>query len=124
MPFGSRRRVQRCRYLGSSSRAHMTLHLDRRDAVDLDVETSRPCWNADEDTGGRVLGKVTGIDRVDLRKPLDRRAVHIALEDILQRRSRRLQAKLHLLQDQLGLPLDRSMDDRAGVGSNGGSPET
>src|SRR6185295_1084405 len=93
-----------------------TPHLDRCDAVDLDVEMSRPCRNAYEDTGGRVLGKVTGIDRVDLRKLLDRRAVHIALEDILQRCSRRLQAKLHLLQDKLGLPLDRSMDDGAGVG--------
>lgn len=89
--------------------------LNGRDAINLDVKLSCPCGNADEDSSRRVLGKVAYVDLVNGRKLLDRRAIHIALQDVLQRRPRCFEAKLHLLKSKLGLALDRSDDYLAGV---------
>jgi hypothetical protein len=41
------------------------------------------------------------------------RAIHVALENILERRSCRFQTKLHLFKKKLGLALDRRVDDLA-----------
>lgn len=71
--------------------------MDHGDAVDFNVKMARPCGNTNEDPGGRVFGKITGVNFVDRRKLLDGRAIHVTLQDIFQRRSRRFQAKLHLL---------------------------
>src|SRR6202012_1933088 len=75
------------------------------DAVNLDVEMSRPGGDIHKNAGGRILGKVAGIDRIDGGEFLNRRAIDMAFENLLQRRARRFQAKLHLLQHQFGLAL-------------------
>src|SRR5215475_5449046 len=87
----------------------------RGNAVDLDIKTSRPCGNADQDAGGRVLGKIAGVDCIDRRYLIDRRAVDIAFQDVVQGRPCCFQAEPHLLQDKLGLALERSVGDLSGV---------
>jgi hypothetical protein len=42
--------------------------------------------------------------------------VHACLEDVVQRRTRRLEAELHLLEHELGLALDRGQGDLSGIG--------
>jgi len=90
--------------------------LSNGDAIHFDIERSRPCGNADKDPSGRVLGEISGVDRVDRCKFLDRRAIHVALEHVLQRRSRRLEAKLHLCQNKFGLALNWGFNYLSGVG--------
>ena len=90
--------------------------LSNGDAIHFDIERSRPCGNADKDSSGRVLGKVPSVDRVDCRKFLDRRAIHVALKNVFQRRSRRLEAKLHLFQNKVGLALNWGFNYLSGVG--------
>src|ERR1700686_1356312 len=90
--------------------------LYRCDAVDFDVEMAGPGRNIHEDSGRRVFGKIPRIDRVHGRELLDRSAIHVTLEDVLKRRSRRHQAELHLLKHKLGLALDRRADHLAGNG--------
>src|SRR5205823_14954467 len=68
------------------------------------------------DSGGRVFGKVSSVDSVDCCKFLNRRAIHIAFEDVLQRRPRRLEAKFHLLQNKFGLALDWRFNHFSGAG--------
>ena len=55
------------------------LHLNGRDAVDFYIERSRPSGNTYKDSSGRVLRKVTDVDRVNRCKLLDRCAVYVAL---------------------------------------------
>src|SRR3569832_710313 len=87
---------------------------DRCDAVDLDVEMTRPGRHVDEDPRRRVLRKVSCIDRIDDREFLDRGAVDVALENVIQRRSGDFETQFHLLEHDLGLALDWSIDDLAG----------
>src|SRR6202012_5394162 len=82
----------------------------------------RPCRNADEDPCRRVLREIPGIDRVDRGKLLDRRAVDIAFQHLLERRARRLEAELHLFEHELGLALERCVDDLTGCRIEGWKP--
>jgi hypothetical protein len=87
------------------------------DAVDLDVEVTGPRRHIHEDASWWILREVPGVDGVDGGEFLDRRAVHVAFEHVLQRRPGRLQAE----------PVWRSI--RASTtspvaGSNGGNPDT
>jgi hypothetical protein len=90
--------------------------VSNRNAIHLDVEPSWQCGNANVNPRGWVPWKVSSIDRVDRCKFLDRRAIHVAFEHVLQRRSRRLQAKLELFQNQFRLALDWGVDHLSGVG--------
>src|SRR3979411_2024388 len=89
--------------------------LDSGNAIDLDVEVSGPRGNVDEDAGWRVLREEAPVDLVHDSELFHRGAIHIALKDLLQRRSRRLEAKPHLLQHEFGLALDRGIHDLARV---------
>src|SRR5262245_41325533 len=62
--------------------------------INLDVEMSRPSWNAYENSGRGIRRKVTGIDGVDGSELLDRSAVNVALQDVFKRRSCGFDAKL------------------------------
>jgi len=94
------------------------------DAFDLDIEWSRPRGNIDEDAGQRVRWEVAGVDLVHRRECIDGSAVHLTLQHMLHRRARSFGAELHLLQDELGLTLDRSLLISPMPESNGGNPET
>ncbi len=82
----------------------------------ISIEMPGPGRHADEDPRWRIFRKVTRVDRVDGSELLDRRAVHIALEHVVQRRPRRLDAKLELLQNELGLAFNGCVHDLAGLG--------
>src|SRR4029079_9012671 len=86
--------------------------LDSCDAIDF--EATGPGRHIDEDPCRRIFRKLTRIDRVDRGELLDRSAINIALQNLVQGRASRLQTKLHLFNDDLGLPLDRRVDDLAG----------
>jgi hypothetical protein len=96
--------------------------LSRSNTVDLDVKRSGPGGNADKYPGGRVRGKITSIDRIDGCEFLNRGAIHVAFEHVLQERARRLEAELHLFQNKLGLAFDRGFDHLSGVGVEGRKP--
>src|ERR1700733_9082187 len=89
----------------------MAMLFDRSDTIDLDVERSGPHRNVDEGTRGWIVRKIPGIHRVHLREHLNTCAVDVALQDVLQRRAGGLKTELHLVQNDLGLALDRSFDN-------------
>jgi hypothetical protein len=66
-----------------------------RDTVDLNVEMPRPGRHADEESSGRVLGKVEGLDRVHRCELLHRSAVHIVFQGPVERVAGRLQTEVH-----------------------------
>lgn len=74
-------------------------------AVDLNIEKSGPCRNIDENAGGWIDWKKRRVDCVYLRKVVDGGAVDVALKDAIEIGTGRFEAKLHLLQDELGLVL-------------------
>src|SRR5579872_2834342 len=119
-----RGRRERCNQLSAVSKdgriARKALH--RRDAVDLDIKCAEPLRNADEDARRRVVRKVPRIDRIDGGKLLGRCAIDVALENAIQRRARRFDAELELLQHQLSLTLDRSLRNFSGCGIEGRKP--
>src|ERR1700733_6899183 len=84
---------------------------DRGDAVALDIEMPRPGRDVHENPRRRVFREIAEGDRVDRGKLLDRRAIDIAFEDVIERRSCCLQAKLQLVENEFGLALYRSVDD-------------
>jgi hypothetical protein len=88
----------------------------QRHTIDLDIERREPFRHADEDARRRIVRKIARIYSIDGREVLGRRAVDAALHHIQQRRPRRLQAIFQLLQDQLGLPLDRAGEEFTGIG--------
>src|ERR1700742_1247559 len=98
---------------------------DGGDAVDFDVEAAVPGGNTDEDPRRPVLREILAVDLVDVGEEIDRRAVDVAFEDIVQRRAGRLEHQLNLLQDRLGLCLDRSrpLDDLAVLVERGAAGE-
>src|SRR3984957_14443741 len=77
------------------------------DAVDLDVEGTRPLRHAEEDPRRRVFREITLVDFVEDFETLGRDAEDVALEHMVEVRAGRLERRLHLLQDELGLPLER-----------------
>ena len=62
------------------------------DAVDLDVEGAGPLGHVDEDPRRRVLGEEADIDLVHRGECLDRGAVHVALEHVVEVGARGLDA--------------------------------
>jgi hypothetical protein len=89
----------------------MASSLNRGDAVGLDVERARPGRDAHEDPGRRVLRKISGVDGIHRRELLDRGAIDVALQDLIEGGTGGLEAQLHLLHNQLRLALDGSLDD-------------
>src|SRR5580698_1168937 len=86
------------------------------DAVDLDVEGPRPLRHAEEDPRRRVFREITLIDFVEGFEALGRDAEHVALEHMVEARAGRLERRLHLLEDKLGLSLERRIcRDLAGL---------
>src|SRR5262245_61710165 len=85
----------------------------RGDAVHLHVERAVPGTDADEAARGRVGGKIARVDRVDRLEMRGVGAIDVALDDAIERRARRRQAEFHLLEHDLGLPLDRHAPDLA-----------
>src|ERR1700679_1910115 len=59
--------------------------LDCCDTINLNVERTRPGGNANEDSCWRMLRKIPRIDCIHGRELFHRRAVHRALEHILER---------------------------------------
>jgi len=72
------------RSLSTMCAALMVDSSNRGDTVDLDVKTAGPCGDVHEDPCRRILGEKAFVDFVD-GVELDRRAVDIALEHVLQR---------------------------------------
>jgi hypothetical protein len=72
-----------------------------------------PRRHIDENPRRRVFEELARVDRVHGRELVDRGAVDIALQNLVERRSRGLQTKLHLFENELRLPLDRRIDDLA-----------
>src|ERR1700730_1671094 len=77
---------------------------------------SRPGWNVHEDSCGWIFEKIPGIDHVHRRELLDRRTIHVALQDSLEGRPRGFKTQLHLFENELGLALDRRVDHLTGHG--------
>src|SRR5580704_19024094 len=88
---------------------------DRRDAIDFDVEAAVPGGDANEDARREVLREVFPIDLIHIAEQFDRRAVDVALQHVVQRRTGRLERPLHLLEYQFSLAFDGagSLDDLA-----------
>src|ERR1700753_1418011 len=84
---------------------------DCRDAVYLDVKAAFPRKNVDEDACGRILREIASVDPVDRAEFFDGGTIHVALEDVFERRSRRLQTQFHLFEHKFGLTLDRDSAD-------------
>src|SRR5262249_31924234 len=87
---------------------------DRGDAVDLHVERTVPGGHADEAARRRVRRKIPRVDRIDGPEMRRVGAIHVALDDLVERRAGRRQAELHLLEHDLGLSFDRQALDLAG----------
>jgi hypothetical protein len=56
-----------------------------------------------------ILRKISFIDGVHDPELLDRSAVDVAFENLVQRRSRGLKTKLHLFENELGLTFPRPL---------------
>jgi len=79
------------------------------------ISTSNgPCQgqHADEAARRRIFGKIARVNRVDGVEILGVRAVHVALDDVVERGAGGHQAKLDLL--KLDLALDRPSFNLAG----------
>src|SRR5580698_1737695 len=87
---------------------------DRGDAIDLDVEVTRPRHDTHEHPGGGIPREIAGVNRIHRREFIDGRAIDGALQNVIEGRARRLEAELHLFHDQLGLTLQRRVYDLAG----------
>ena len=70
--------------------------------------------NIDEDPGGRIIRKITGINGINGRKIFDRSTVNITFQDMIHIGACGFQAKLHLFQNEFGLPFNRRIHDFAG----------
>ena len=79
-----------------------------RDAIDLDVERAVPGQDADEAARWRIVREIARVHGIDRREIFGVDAIHIALDDIVEGRARRGQAKLDLLKLDLGLAFDRA----------------
>src|SRR5262249_42907406 len=82
--------------------------------VDLHVERTVPGGHADEAARRRVRRKIPRVDRIDGLEMRRVGAIHVALDDPVERRAGRRQAELHLLEPDLGLSCDRQGLDLAG----------
>src|SRR5437016_1602195 len=60
-----------------------TIRLQGGNAIDLDVETTQPPRHVEEDARWRNARKVTRIVGADRREQHDRRAVHVAFENLV-----------------------------------------
>src|SRR5882757_2453633 len=98
----------------AKSETRHRLSVDHRDAIDLDVERPGPFRNADEDARRRILREVAPVDGIDCRKMAGRGAEDVALHHVVERGAGGLQTALHLLENELGLALDRHPQDFAG----------
>src|SRR5580704_14845823 len=87
---------------------------NRCDAVYLDIKRPRPSRNVNENSRRRILREEPNVNFIHGGKLLDGRAVNVALKDLIQRRAGRLEAKLHLSQDDFSLLFDRTGDDLTG----------
>ena len=77
---------------------------NRCDAVYLDIKRPRPSRNVNEYPRRRVLREEPNVNFIHGGKLLDGRAVNVALsQDLIQRRAGRLEAKLHMPQDDFSL---------------------
>src|SRR5262249_36228825 len=86
---------------------------DRGNAVDLHVERAVPGGHADEAARRRIRREIPRVDRIDGLEMRGVGAIHVALDDFVERRAGRRQAELHLLEHDLRLPLDRQALDLA-----------
>jgi hypothetical protein len=82
-------------------------------AVNFDVEGPRPFRNANENPRWWICREILGVYQIDGCKFVNRCAVDVAFNYIRQRRARRLQAKLQLVQDKLSLTLNRYLENLA-----------
>lgn len=93
---------------------------NHRDTVDFDVERAGPRGHVEEDACRCIGRKESGVDFVECAEmAFAGRAIHIALDDALQRRSRSFKTLFHLLQYKLRLPFEWQAPDLAGVGFEG-----
>lgn len=80
---------------------------------------SRPGGHIDENPRRRIFWKVARVNRVHHGEFFNRRAIDIALQHLIHRRARGLDAKFQLIEDEFGLALDRRVHDLAGFGIEG-----
>src|SRR3984957_3646432 len=79
--------------------------LRERDTLDLDVERAGPLRHAEENPRRRIGREEALVDLVEGLEAVLGDAQHVALQDVVEVRSGRLERGLHLRQDQLGLAL-------------------
>src|SRR5262249_60221198 len=116
MPGEAAARRRQNAWLPSNAKAENRLASasDRGNAVDLHVEWTVPGRHADEAARRGVRGEIPRVDRIDGLEMRRVRAIHVALDDPVERRAGRGQAELHLLEHDLGLAFDRQALDLAG----------
>jgi hypothetical protein len=82
------------------------LFFNRRYAIDLNVKRARPCNDAYKYARRRYTWEIARINLIYRSEFLDRSAIDIALQNVPERRTRRIQAQFHLFKDHFRLPLN------------------